>query len=77
MESTNVKPSTVQTTTPAVGGSKDGLGAADHDEPYRFGYRPSARWTCPFSAETYCPAADPAWARAGWRVRGRHASVAL
>ena len=54
MESTNLKPSTVQTTTPAVGGTKDGLGAADHDEPYDFGHRPSARWTFPFSAETYC-----------------------
>jgi hypothetical protein len=54
MESTNVKSSAVETKAPAVGGTKDGLGAADHDEPYRFGYRPSARWTLTFNAETYC-----------------------
>jgi hypothetical protein len=54
METTNLKATAVEPATPAVGGTKDGLGAADHDEPYRFGYRPSARWTYPFSAEAYC-----------------------
>ena len=54
MESTNLKPTPVESTTPVIGGTKDGLGAADHDEPFRFGYRPSARWTYPFSVESYC-----------------------
>lgn len=36
------------------GGSHDGIGASDHDVPYRFGHRPSARWTFPFTAEQYC-----------------------
>jgi hypothetical protein len=30
-------------------GTKDGSGAGDHDEAFRFGYRPSVRWTYPFS----------------------------
>jgi hypothetical protein len=37
-----------------LGGSHDGIGAADRDQPYRFGSRPSARWTCPFTAEQFC-----------------------
>ncbi|MBX5492411.1 MAG: hypothetical protein IRZ14_14760 [Chloroflexi bacterium] len=37
-----------------AGGSHDGIGAGDHDLPYRFGCRPTARWTYPFTAEQYC-----------------------
>lgn len=40
------------TSTPGtmVSGSRDGLGAGDHDEPYRFGPRPTAASTYPFSS---------------------------
>jgi hypothetical protein len=38
---------------PALRGSKDGRGAGDHDQAFRFGYRPSARWTYPFSVSQY------------------------
>ncbi|HEY7066602.1 MAG TPA: hypothetical protein VII06_34335 [Chloroflexota bacterium] len=34
-------------------GTKDGSGAGDHDEAFRFGYRPSARWTYPFLPTQY------------------------
>jgi hypothetical protein len=34
-------------------GTRDGLGAGDHDQPYRFGYRPSATTTYPFSTRQY------------------------
>ena len=40
--------------TPITGGTRDGLGAADHDVPYRYGFRPTSRWTCPFTAMQYC-----------------------
>ncbi len=36
-----------------VGGTKDGQGAGDHDEPYRFGRRPSAVAPWPFSERQY------------------------
>jgi hypothetical protein len=39
-------------TTIAVG-SLDGAGAADHDQPYRFGRRPSAGVPYPFSTREY------------------------
>jgi hypothetical protein len=42
-----VSPRTIKTAAVVVG-TKDGIGAGDHDTPYRFGYRPSARWTYPF-----------------------------
>ncbi len=54
METSNWNPTTAAGTTAVVGGTKDGLGAADHDMPYRFGHKPSTRWTYPFSAEAYC-----------------------
>ena len=41
-----------QATTAALG-TKDGRGAGDHDAPYRFGHRPSARWTYPFLPTEY------------------------
>jgi len=31
----------------------DGIGAGDHDEPYRFGRRPTARWPYPFSERQF------------------------
>jgi hypothetical protein len=34
-------------------GSFDGDGAADHDEPYRFGWRPRASVPYPFSTRQY------------------------
>ncbi len=52
MESTNLRTPTTASVLSA--GSRDGLGAADHDTPYRFGFRPSSRWTYPFSARQYC-----------------------
>jgi hypothetical protein len=52
VESTTNRPAPAATS--AAVGTKDGLGAADHDLPYRFGCRPSARWTYPFTAEQFC-----------------------
>ena len=37
---------------PAVG-SLDGHGAADHDQPYRFGFRPRANAPYPFNTRQY------------------------
>jgi hypothetical protein len=34
-------------------GTKDGSSAADHDEPYAFGRRPSARAPYPFNERQY------------------------
>jgi hypothetical protein len=34
-------------------GSKDGSGAGDHDEPYRFGRKPRVDVTFPFSERQY------------------------
>ena len=34
-------------------GTKDGISAADHDEPYAFGRRPSARAPYPFNERQY------------------------
>jgi hypothetical protein len=38
--------------SPAAG-SLDGAGAGDHDQPYRFGFRPSASAPYPFSTRQY------------------------
>lgn len=35
------------------GGSKDGSGAADHDQPYQFGRRPRAVAPWPFTERQY------------------------
>lgn len=35
------------------GGSFDGSGAGDHDQPYRFGWRPRSTATYPFSTKQY------------------------
>ncbi|HZS00091.1 MAG TPA: hypothetical protein VFE37_15360 [Chloroflexota bacterium] len=51
MERTRIQP---QPQPPAaLLGSKDGNGAGDHDEAFRFGYRPSVRWTYPFNISQY------------------------
>ena len=34
-------------------GSLDGTGTADHDQPYRLGWRPSASTPYPFSTRQY------------------------
>jgi uncharacterized Fe-S cluster-containing radical SAM superfamily enzyme len=39
--------------TEGVVGSLDGLGAGDHDQPYRFGSRPRATVPYPFSTREY------------------------
>jgi hypothetical protein len=41
-----------QTFTPILG-TKDGVTAADHDEPYRFGRRPNVRAPYPFTERQY------------------------
>jgi hypothetical protein len=34
-------------------GTRDGVGAGDHDAPYRFGWRPRASATYPFNTHQY------------------------
>jgi hypothetical protein len=36
-----------------INGSQDGTGAADHDVPYRFGWRPRSSAPYPFSTHQY------------------------
>ena len=44
----------IQTRTNAnAGGSFDGEAAGDHDQPYRFGWRPRSSATYPFSTKQY------------------------
>src|SRR2546428_11795128 len=40
-------------TPPTSVGSLDGTGSADHDLPYRFGWRPNAQAPFPFSTRQY------------------------
>ena len=40
-------------TPPTSVGSLDGTGSADHDLPYRFGWRPTAETPFPFSTRQY------------------------
>ncbi|MDQ3808702.1 MAG: hypothetical protein M3336_00255 [Chloroflexota bacterium] len=40
-------------TAATPGGTHDGLGAGDHDQPYRFGRRPRASAPYPFSTRQY------------------------
>ena len=35
------------------GGTLDGFGAADHDQPYRFGWRPRSSVPYPFNTRQY------------------------
>jgi hypothetical protein len=37
----------------ARGGSLDGCGAGDHDQPYRFGWHPRSSLGCPFSTRQH------------------------
>ena len=39
--------------TDGVVGSLDGLGAGDHDQPYRFGWRPRASVPYPFNTRQF------------------------
>jgi hypothetical protein len=38
---------------PFRGGSRDGSGAGDHDQPYRFGWKPRASVPYPFNTRQY------------------------
>jgi hypothetical protein len=38
---------------PITSGSRDGVGAGDHDTPYRFGRRPSASAPFPFTTREF------------------------
>jgi hypothetical protein len=42
-----------QSSKPAPVGSRDGIGAGDHDQPYRYGHRPTSAWTYPFSSREF------------------------
>ncbi len=44
------QPQEVQT---QVVGTQDGLGAGDHDQPYRFGWRPRSGAPYPFNTRQY------------------------
>jgi hypothetical protein len=50
MDATNPSSSSAQADT---AGTKDGSSAADHDEPYAFGRRPSTRAPYPFNERQY------------------------
>jgi hypothetical protein len=39
--------------TDGIVGTRDGFGAGDHDQPYRFGRRPRSGTTYPFSTRQY------------------------
>ena len=36
-----------------LAGTRDGVGAGDHDQPYRFGWRPRASAPYPFNTRQY------------------------
>jgi hypothetical protein len=40
-------------TSHTISGSHDGAGAGDHDQPYRFGWKPNARVPYPFNTRQY------------------------
>ena len=48
-----VEQRTSHTPGTAVSGSRDGTGAGDHDQAFRFGLRPSSVSTYPFTAMQY------------------------
>ena len=48
-----MEPQAVQTTGAVVSGTRDGIGAGDHDQPFRFGLRPSSASTHPFTPLQY------------------------
>jgi hypothetical protein len=39
--------------SPLTGGTQDGTGASDQDQPYRFGRRPTTEQPYPFSTRQY------------------------
>jgi hypothetical protein len=39
--------------SPLTGGTQDGTGASDQDQPYRFGRRPTTEHPYPFSTRQY------------------------
>jgi hypothetical protein len=43
----------VQAPTSTIDGTLDGLGAGDHDLPYRFGRKPTSNQPFPFSTHEY------------------------
>jgi hypothetical protein len=47
------QPTTPSPEPPTAAGSLDGRGAGDHDQPYRFGRRPTASVPYPFSTRQY------------------------
>jgi hypothetical protein len=42
-----------QVHTSLYGGTRDGLGAGDHDQPYHFGWRPRVSVPYPFNTRQY------------------------
>jgi hypothetical protein len=42
-----------QPQTGLIVGTRDGVGAGDHDQPYRFGWRPKASVPYPFNTRQY------------------------
>jgi hypothetical protein len=42
-----------ESSKPALVGSRDGIGAGDHDQPYRYGTRPTCAWTYPFTSRQF------------------------
>jgi hypothetical protein len=52
-ESQTQMPSSSEVSAAEKGGSLDGVGAADHDQPYRFGWRPRSSVPYPFSTRQY------------------------
>jgi hypothetical protein len=48
-----VEQQAIQTPGTVVSGSRDGVGAGDHDQPFSFGLRPSSASTYPFTAMQY------------------------
>ncbi len=43
----------IQSQSGSIDGTLDGLGAADHDLPYRFGRKPTSAQPFPFSTHQY------------------------
>ena len=48
-----MRPEQELVSTSARVGSRDGFGAADHDQPYRFGWRPRSTVPYPFNTRQY------------------------
>jgi len=49
----SVRPASEAAGAPRAG-SRDGVGAGDHDQVFRFGNRPTSAWTYPFTGIQYC-----------------------